>query len=55
MQKLARNYAGMGRTGMTVGCYLARHGMTGEKALEKIQEFRKEIAGNWRIFPETEQ
>ena len=27
---------GIGRTGTTVGCYLARHGITGEDALEKV-------------------
>lgn len=27
---------GIGRTGMTVGCYLARHGSTGEEALQQV-------------------
>jgi len=32
---------GHGRTGLVVGCYLARHGIaSGEKALEKITELR---------------
>lgn len=48
-------YAGIGRTGMTVGCYLARHGTPGDKALEMIQKFRKEIMGDQRLSPETDK
>jgi protein-tyrosine phosphatase len=48
-------YAGMGRTGMTVGCYLARHGTPGDRALEMIQEFSKEIMGDQRLSPETQE
>jgi hypothetical protein len=29
-------WAGIGRTGTTVGCYLVRHGLTGAEALEKL-------------------
>lgn len=29
-------WAGIGRTGTTVGCFLVRHGLTGEQALEKL-------------------
>jgi protein-tyrosine phosphatase len=47
--------AGMGRTGMTVGCYLVRHGTSGGKALEKIQELRREISDGDRRSPETEE
>ncbi|HEY5903488.1 MAG TPA: hypothetical protein VIU39_13105 [Anaerolineales bacterium] len=32
-------WGGVGRTGMTVGCYLVRHGLTGEQALEQIAEW----------------
>jgi protein-tyrosine phosphatase len=39
-------YAGMVRTGMVVGCYLVRHGIRGEKPLDMIQEFRKDIIGD---------
>ena len=31
-------WAGIGRTGTTVGCYLVRHGMSGEQALGKLAE-----------------
>jgi len=30
-------WGGRGRTGTVVGCYLVRHGMTGEEALAKVQ------------------
>lgn len=46
---------GKGRTGNVVGCYLVRHGMTGEEALEKIQELRSDIAGESAQSPETEE
>ena len=29
-------WAGIGRTGTTVGCYLVRHGLTGAEALQKL-------------------
>ncbi|MBI5933404.1 MAG: dual specificity protein phosphatase family protein [Chloroflexi bacterium] len=29
-------WAGVGRTGTTVGCYLVRHGMTGDEALAQL-------------------
>ncbi len=29
-------WGGIGRTGTTVGCYLVRHGMSGEQALEQL-------------------
>ncbi len=32
-------WGGLGRTGMAVGCYLVRHGQTGEAALQQISEF----------------
>jgi protein-tyrosine phosphatase len=45
---------GRGRTGTVVGCHLARHGILGEKALEMIQELRKDIPGNYKESPETD-
>ena len=48
-------YGGMGRTGMIVGCYLIRHGMPGNLALDKIREFRKGIPGEQKRSPETER
>jgi protein-tyrosine phosphatase len=46
-------FGGKGRTGMVVGCYLARHGLPGKKALERIQELRSKIKDAGRS-PETE-
>lgn len=50
---LARNHrlylhcwGGVGRTGTTVGCYLVRHGKTGEEALGQIAEW-------WRNVPKS--
>jgi len=37
-------WGGVGRTGTTVGCYLIRHGLTGQQALQKI-------AGWWADVP----
>lgn len=45
---------GIGRTGMVVGCYLARHGMTGQEALDEIRVLRKGILNSWAGSPETE-
>ena len=47
-------YGGIGRTGTVVGCYLVRHGLSGEKALEEIQRLRQGIAGAWMRSPETD-
>jgi protein tyrosine/serine phosphatase len=47
-------YGGKGRTGTVVGCYLVRHGTPRDKALEKIQELRREIPGKSEQSPETE-
>jgi protein-tyrosine phosphatase len=32
-------WGGIGRTGTTVGCYLVRHGMTGEQALAQLADW----------------
>ncbi len=47
-------YGGRGRTGTVVGCYLVRHGIPGDRALERIQEYRKGIPGKYEQSPETE-
>ena len=47
-------FRGLGRTGIVVGCLLSRHGMVGEKALERIPEIRKGVAGDFRKSPENE-
>jgi len=46
--------AGIGRTGLVVGCYLARHGKTGDKALEEIKELRSSLSSSWVKSPETD-
>jgi len=49
---------GVGRTGMVVGCYLVRHGMTGEMALEELSNLwrcRSDGVGAWRIPEGSEQ
>jgi protein-tyrosine phosphatase len=50
-------YAGIGRTGTVVGCYLARHGMRGEEALAEIARLRaplrRDISDGWITSPET--
>jgi hypothetical protein len=35
-------WGGIGRTGTTVGCYLVRHGMTGEQALAQMAQWWQE-------------
>ena len=42
-------HGGRGRTGTVVGCWLVRHGMTGEQALARIAELRGD-----RESPETD-
>ncbi len=48
-------WGGVGRTGLTVGCFLVRHGMTGPQALAQIAEWRRALgAGRYsRNSPET--
>jgi hypothetical protein len=36
-------WGGIGRTGTTVGCYLVRHGKTGEEALHQLAEWWKSV------------
>jgi predicted protein tyrosine phosphatase len=45
--------AGIGRTGTTVGCYLARHGAGGEDALAQIKLLREKTGSWFRQSPET--
>lgn len=47
-------YGGIGRTGAVVGCYLVRHGMGGEEALEEIARLRQGTSVGWVTSPETE-
>lgn len=39
-------WGGIGRTGTTVGCYLVRHGRTGEEALDQLAKW-------WRTVPKS--
>jgi protein-tyrosine phosphatase len=39
-------WGGIGRTGTTVGCYLVRHGMSGDEALNQLSEW-------WRSVPKS--
>jgi len=54
-------HGGRGRTGTAVGCWLVRHGMTGEQALARIAELRgdnespetdeqRAFVLNWRVI-----
>jgi protein-tyrosine phosphatase len=40
-------WGGIGRTGTTVGCYLVRHGRTGEEALKQLAEW-------WKTVPKSQ-
>ncbi len=48
-------WGGIGRTGTTVGCYLVRHGMSGEEALRQLAEWWKGVPKSARYphSPET--
>lgn len=44
-------WAGIGRTGTVVGCYLVRHGMQPEAAIEHIAELRQNTSNHWYPAP----
>jgi protein-tyrosine phosphatase len=46
-------YGGIGRTGTVAGCYLVRHGMSGEQALNEIARLRQDTPDGWKRSPET--
>jgi hypothetical protein len=46
-------YGGIGRTGTVIGCYLVRHGMSGEEALAEIAHLRQVTPIDWVTSPET--
>lgn len=48
-------FAGIGRTGMVIGCWLVRHGLTGRQAVAKIGALRRGTPKGWRDSPETEE
>lgn len=47
--------AGIGRTGMVVGCYLVRHGLSGAQALLQISALRKDTPSWWQRSPESQE
>lgn len=47
-------YAGVGRTGLVVGCHMVRHGMSGEQALERIADLRQDVSMAWMRSPESD-
>lgn len=46
-------FGGIGRTGTVIGCYLARHGLTGDQAIKHIAEWRAGTPDGNRWSPET--
>lgn len=40
-------WGGVGRTGTVVGCWLVRHGMTGEQALDQIADWWRGVEKSW--------
>lgn len=46
-------FGGIGRTGTVVGCYLARHGLSGDEAIKRIAEWRAGTPDGSRWSPET--
>jgi hypothetical protein len=47
-------WGGKGRTGTVIGCYLVRHGMSGEEALDEISRLRQGTHDERDPSPETE-
>jgi hypothetical protein len=48
-------YAGIGRTGTVVGCYLVRHGHSGRGALDELARLRRGSALENAFSPATEE
>ena len=44
---------GLGRTGTVVGCYLVRHGNSGEEGIARLAILRRNTPNSWRSSPET--
>ena len=49
--------AGIGRTGTTVGCHLIRSGLSGQQALDRLQELWQQCGRShrWPTIPETDE
>lgn len=49
-------WGGVGRTGLIIGCWLARHGLKGEAPLKRLRElWRKCPKSVYRSSPDTQQ
>ena len=48
-------WGGVGRTGTVIGCFLARHGLSGVEALEEVRRLRRPSRKAWRDAPETRE
>ena len=50
-------WGGIGRTGTTIGCYLVRHGRTGQQALQQLAAWWKDVPKSrmWPYSPETDR
>jgi protein tyrosine/serine phosphatase len=48
-------WGGIGRTGTIVGCWLVEEGLSGEEALERIADLRRDAADRSWQSPETEK
>jgi protein-tyrosine phosphatase len=46
-------WGGAGRTGTVVGCWLVRHGLNGESALQRIAALRAGTPALWLDSPQT--
>jgi len=47
-------WGGIGRTGTVIGCWLVRHGLSGEQALAQIAHWRKNTPAGGTESPETD-
>jgi hypothetical protein len=45
-------YGGIGRTGTSVGCFLVRHGLTGQQALQQLAVWWRDVPKSAR-FPQS--
>jgi hypothetical protein len=48
-------WAGVGRTGTVVGCFLVRHGLSGKQALARLVELRAGLENAGRRSPESDE
>lgn len=48
-------FRGLGRTGLVVGCYLARHGSPRNKVLTELDDLRSNTASRFRASPQNQK